>query len=93
MGKIEDLEKARQVRGKAGPKGSKKPGAVGEPDSTLTRRRCPICRKPAVQRFRPFCSARCADIDLGRWIGGDYRVPGPPANALNSEDEEGGEGG
>jgi endogenous inhibitor of DNA gyrase (YacG/DUF329 family) len=52
------------------------------------RRRCPICKKPSVQKFRPFCSARCAEIDLGRWIGGNYRIPETAANALNSEDDE-----
>jgi endogenous inhibitor of DNA gyrase (YacG/DUF329 family) len=36
---------------------------------------CPICGKPALQRFRPFCSARCADVDLGRWLKGSYVVP------------------
>jgi uncharacterized protein len=36
---------------------------------------CPICGKPAVPRHRPFCSHRCALIDLGRWLGGNYRVP------------------
>ncbi|MEN5082312.1 DNA gyrase inhibitor YacG [Bosea sp. TWI1241] len=40
---------------------------------------CPICGKPALQRFRPFCSARCADVDLGRWLKGSYVVPGEPA--------------
>ena len=35
---------------------------------------CPACGKPAVERFRPFCSARCANIDLGRWLGEKYRV-------------------
>lgn len=38
-------------------------------------RRCPICGKPVVPKHRPFCSPRCATIDLGRWLGGDYRVP------------------
>lgn len=38
------------------------------------RRRCPICGKPAAAGHRPFCSARCADIDLGRWLKGTYRV-------------------
>ena len=33
-----------------------------------------ICGKPAVQRFKPFCSARCADIDLGRWLKEGYRI-------------------
>ena len=36
---------------------------------------CPICGKAAVARHRPFCSHRCALIDLGRWLGGNYRVP------------------
>jgi len=39
-----------------------------------TRRRCPICGKPAVAGHQPFCSARCANIDLGRWLNGSYRV-------------------
>lgn len=39
---------------------------------------CPICGKPALVRFRPFCSARCADIDLGRWLKGSYVIPGEP---------------
>ena len=37
---------------------------------------CPICGKPAtVPRLRPFCSPRCADVDLGRWFTGAYAVP------------------
>lgn len=36
---------------------------------------CPICDKPAVQAYRPFCSKRCADVDLSRWLHGVYRVP------------------
>jgi endogenous inhibitor of DNA gyrase (YacG/DUF329 family) len=36
---------------------------------------CPICRKPTVSRYRPFCSKRCADVDLGRWFSEDYAVP------------------
>jgi len=31
-----------------------------------------------ANRFRPFCSRRCADVDLGRWFGGAYAIPGPP---------------
>ena len=38
-------------------------------------RPCPICGKPVVMRYRPFCSQRCAMVDLGRWFGGTYRVP------------------
>jgi endogenous inhibitor of DNA gyrase (YacG/DUF329 family) len=38
-------------------------------------RKCPICAKPAIERFRPFCSKRCADIDLNRWLSGRYAIP------------------
>jgi hypothetical protein len=50
---------------------------------------CPICGKPAAEKFRPFCTKRCADVDLNRWLSGVYAVPGkeeeeedglPPAN-------------
>ena len=36
---------------------------------------CPICAKPAAEKYRPFCSKRCADVDLARWLGGNYRIP------------------
>ena len=36
---------------------------------------CPICRKPESEGFKPFCSKRCADIDLHRWFSGQYAVP------------------
>lgn len=38
-------------------------------------RRCPVCGKPASAPHQPFCSGRCADIDLGRWLKGNYSVP------------------
>ena len=48
---------------------------------------CPICGKPVEEtRFRPFCSGRCKDVDLSRWLNEAYRVPGPPAG----EDGDGG---
>ena len=40
---------------------------------------CPICSKPAVERYTPFCSKRCADVDLSRWLKGSYAIPGEPA--------------
>jgi hypothetical protein len=43
---------------------------------------CAVCGKPQVERFRPFCSRRCADIDLHRWLSGAYAVP-------SVEDDEG----
>ena len=45
---------------------------------------CPICRKPTVETFRPFCSKRCADVDLNRWLKGVYAVP-----VKDEEDEDG----
>jgi uncharacterized protein len=43
---------------------------------------CPICRKaPASAKFTPFCSRRCADLDLGRWLKGSYAIAGSPAEA------------
>ena len=47
-------------------------------DNAPRARPCPICGKPALAKFRPFCSARCADIDLGRWLKGSYVIPGEP---------------
>lgn len=54
-------------------------------DKKVTRLRpsrpCPICNKPSVQAYHPFCSSRCADIDLNRWLTGSYFIP-------STEDEE-----
>lgn len=36
---------------------------------------CPICKAPTAADYRPFCSRRCADVDLGRWFNGAYSVP------------------
>jgi endogenous inhibitor of DNA gyrase (YacG/DUF329 family) len=51
---------------------------------------CPICGKPAVHEFRPFCSKRCADIDLGRWLKESYRVPTdePPEDPSGDTERE-----
>lgn len=46
--------------------------------------RCPICGKEAVEAYRPFCSKRCADIDLNRWLKGAYAIP-----VVEEEDEDG----
>jgi len=68
--KLEDFARRREVRRRANePKdGARKAG-----------RGCPICGGEAVGRYRPFCSARCAEIDLARWLNESYRVPGEPA--------------
>ena len=44
--------------------------------SAPTQGKCPICKKPTDPAYRPFCSKRCADLDLGRWIDGRYAIPG-----------------
>jgi len=44
-----------------------------------TRERCPICARKTDPAHRPFCTPRCAEVDLGRWLTGVYRIPGPPA--------------
>ena len=49
-------------------------------DQSIVRRlsqraQCPECGKLVDPTFRPFCSKRCADLDLGRWLRGDYRFP------------------
>lgn len=47
---------------------------------------CPLCGKPALHGTRPFCSRRCADIDLGRWLKGVYRVPTEEPPDLETEE-------
>jgi endogenous inhibitor of DNA gyrase (YacG/DUF329 family) len=41
----------------------------------MSAAKCPICRKPPQPDYRPFCSKRCADVDLQRWFSGAYAVP------------------
>ena len=48
---------------------------------------CPICQKDSVPQYRPFCSKRCADVDLARWLRGDYVIPGAPLDELASDEE------
>ena len=49
-----------------------------------TAKKCPICGKLASEAFKPFCSKRCADVDLNRWLTGSYVIP--------ARDDEPGEG-
>jgi len=44
-------------------------------DAAPAGQRCPICGKPADVVLKPFCSKRCADVDLHRWLGGQYAIP------------------
>jgi hypothetical protein len=54
-------------------KASERP--AGKPVRLRPRRPCPICKRPSVQEYHPFCSQRCADVDLERWLGGHYAIP------------------
>jgi uncharacterized protein len=47
-------------------------------------RTCPICGKPSARAVYPFCSKRCADVDLNRWLSGVYAIP-----AREDEDDDG----
>jgi endogenous inhibitor of DNA gyrase (YacG/DUF329 family) len=52
-----------------------------------TQAKCPICGKPVDSTYKPFCTKRCSDIDLGRWLKESYRVPAD--EAPEEEEEEG----
>ena len=54
------------------------------------RMRCPVCRQPATREERPFCSTRCREIDLGRWMKGSYAIAGDPVTD-GDVGEEGGD--
>jgi endogenous inhibitor of DNA gyrase (YacG/DUF329 family) len=44
-------------------------------DDAKERGKCPICDRPSEPRYAPFCSRRCADVDLARWLRGAYAIP------------------
>ncbi|TBN54017.1 DNA gyrase inhibitor YacG [Hansschlegelia quercus] len=56
-------------------------GAVNDPEA----KPCAICGRPMVEKYRPFCSKRCADVDLSRWFSGVYAVP---AEAQDEDDKD-----
>ena len=58
------------VRGRLG-------AGEGGHDARLQPKPCPICGRRREPRCAPFCSARCADVDLGRWLTGSYAIPVP----------------
>ncbi len=62
--------------------GSSKPGPIAAPP----KGNCPICGAPRDGHYKPFCSRRCADVDLSRWLRGAYAIPGGDTDA--SDDSE-----
>jgi endogenous inhibitor of DNA gyrase (YacG/DUF329 family) len=61
----------------------------GAPGASRPPRACPICGKRATEESYPFCSRRCADVDLNRWLSGNYVIAGErtPNRPAESEDE------
>ena len=58
------------------------------PGPSRSQRTCPICGKPRSDRYDPFCSERCADVDLHRWLKGSYVIPGASAKPEPDDEEE-----
>jgi uncharacterized protein len=53
------------------------------------RGNCPICSRPSDTKYRPFCSRRCADVDLSRWLGGAYAIPDAGESEDGDENSDG----
>ena len=49
---------------------------------------CPVCGKPVDPAYRPFCSRRCADVDLAHWLRGDYTIPVAEADEMSEDDPQ-----
>jgi endogenous inhibitor of DNA gyrase (YacG/DUF329 family) len=54
----------------------------------VTQAKCPICAKPAAADYAPFCSRRCADVDLQRWLTGGYAIPAVEDDEEGAPDED-----
>ncbi len=63
-----------------------RPGRKEEGKTAWRPRPCPVCGAMSVKNDHPFCSRRCAGLDLGRWLNGAYSIPGP-ATSQKSENE------
>jgi uncharacterized protein len=61
---------------------------VNRPGPDSRKRACPICGKPRSERYDPFCSKRCADVDLHRWLKGSYVIPGGGAKPEPDGEDE-----
>jgi uncharacterized protein len=68
-------------RRKAAPKEAVKQAA--KESVKASAKPCPICGKPATAASRPFCSERCRDVDLNRWLSNSYAIP-----AAKDDDED-----
>lgn len=88
--KIENLaaRRARELAKRSGADRATPTASSFEPTGKSPRR-CPICGNPRSDAHRPFCSRRCADIDLGRWLREGYRVPSEEPVEKPDEEPEG----
>ncbi len=64
------------------------PASGGPARGTVKGPKCPICGRPTSPDYRPFCTKRCADLDLGRWLKGAYAVPGEPVTGEGERGED-----
>ncbi len=62
--------------------------AAKQPARDKSNPTCPICGKPRSAAYDPFCSKRCADVDLHRWLKGSYVIPGAKAEPEPGDEEE-----
>lgn len=53
--------------------------------AAASRAKCPTCNRPNEAAFAPFCSRRCADVDLSRWMTGSYAIAGTPTDDEDAE--------
>ena len=65
------------------------PDAPAASPEAPTGKPCAMCGKPALMKYRPFCSKRCADLDLSRWLNGVYAIPAKETEEDDEEAEEG----
>jgi endogenous inhibitor of DNA gyrase (YacG/DUF329 family) len=57
------------------------------PKPARTAPACPICGKPATVEARPFCSPRCRQVDLNRWLTGAYAIPVVEEDGAEDDDQ------
>ncbi len=80
------MPQASEPGGSAGSQsGSGQQGEGGKERAGGAGRTCPICGKPSQPATHPFCSKRCRDVDLNRWLSGSYVVPGAESEDEGSE--------
>jgi hypothetical protein len=66
------------------PKSERAPASSGRAEKTKT---CAICGRPRDPHYDPFCSKRCADVDLHRWLKGGYVIPGQDSTPREDDEE------